>query len=117
MASNPLLHRSIAGSRVSAKAAGVDDVTDDKDTGDDISTTARSKVLGKRKVYADPHPRQHPSESDMRILSRRYFQQDGLYDSVFAMVLSFFTFCWLFLLYLEMMQSCKLTYFCCFYFY
>jgi hypothetical protein len=86
LASNPLPCRSIAGSRVSAEAAGVDDVTDDKDTGDDISTTARSKVLGKRKVSVDPHPRQHPSESDMRILSQRYFQQDGLYDSVFAMV-------------------------------
>uniref|UniRef100_A0A2N9FQF8 Uncharacterized protein n=1 Tax=Fagus sylvatica TaxID=28930 RepID=A0A2N9FQF8_FAGSY len=86
LASNPLLHRSIAGSRVSAEAAGVDDVTDDKDTGDDISTTARSTLLGKRKVIDDPHPRQHPSESDMRNLRRRYFQQDGLYHSVFAMV-------------------------------
>jgi hypothetical protein len=63
LASNPLLHRSIAGSRVSAKATGKDDVTDDKDTGDDISTTSRSKVLGNRRVYAEPSTSTVPSSS------------------------------------------------------
>uniref|UniRef100_A0A2N9FD57 Uncharacterized protein n=1 Tax=Fagus sylvatica TaxID=28930 RepID=A0A2N9FD57_FAGSY len=51
---------SVAGSTVSTEAAGVDDVThDDKDTGDSISTTARSMLLGNRKVIDDPHPSYH----------------------------------------------------------
>ena len=42
------------------KAAGVGDVTDDRETCDDFITIETSMVLGKGKFFDHPHPRHHP---------------------------------------------------------